>query len=64
MPIINEDFIRCSCGNAEFVKEEVVTLPRYLQDMPRYGLEKSAKLPTLDKKIQYICTNCHKVLDI
>lgn len=62
MPVMHEDFIRCSCGNADFKEDVVVTLPTGLK--PRYINEKHIAHPTLDRKVEYICTNCGKKQEI
>lgn len=61
MAILNEEFLRCSCGGADFRKEEIVTLP--LKVKKRYGLERANELPILDKTVIYVCTSCLQQLD-
>lgn len=54
MAVINEDFVRCEvCGNAEFEKKEIVTLPKGLK---RDG--RSLSYPVLESEVRYFCTSC------
>jgi hypothetical protein len=62
MPVLHEEFIRCSCGNADFEEKVVVTLPNQIKK--RYVNELGVAHPTLEKQIHYICTGCEKRLDI
>jgi|HigsolmetaAR206D_1030411.scaffolds.fasta_scaffold34412_1 DNA-directed RNA polymerase subunit RPC12/RpoP len=59
--ILGEDFIRCShCGHPEFIERTVVTVsikakPRDMHD----PAEASAPLPTIERRIEYICADRH-----
>jgi hypothetical protein len=62
MAVVHEEFIRCSCGCADFKEETVVTLPKGLQ--PRYINERETPQPALERTINYYCAACGTKLNV
>lgn len=58
MAVINEDFVRCSCGNADFEEKRIVTLAKTAARPDRHSL-----YPVMDAEVRYYCTQCHKEKD-
>lgn len=55
MPVIYEDFIRCTnCGSADFVEETVLTVSKLVK--PRDS--KQQVLETLSREYRYCCKDC------
>lgn len=61
MAVINEDFIRCKCSNAEFQEIRIVSLPKNIKK--RHLGETNIKQPIVEEHFYYDCTKCGQRLD-
>lgn len=59
MAVIYEDFIRCSCGESEFIEERRITLHKKILERT----DKSQPLAAMDVQYVYACVGCGKILD-
>lgn len=60
MAVIYEDFIRCSCGCADYKEEKTLTFNKSL--LPRDS--KLVQLPAMAYEYRYLCTGCNKELQL
>ena len=58
MAVINEDFVRCGCSNADFEEKRIVTLAK-TATRP----DKQSSYPVMDSEVRYYCTQCRKEKD-
>lgn len=58
MGLISEDFVRCSCGNAEFERKTIVTIDK--------ASLRTKEPQELEERHVYTCTNpaCNKPLSL
>ena len=64
MAIFEEEFLRCSCGSAEFIEKKILVINKnalkYKRDVKTISTFKNL----LETEIRYVCDKCGKELNI